>query len=62
MTIVIVIHLCDECVKTILPIVCHMPEFIFVTALASLLTDHRMSDLPIRAMCNKFEDNLRAYE
>ena len=33
-------HLCDECVKSILPVVCHMPESMFVTDFASLLTDH----------------------
>ena len=43
------IHLCDECTKSILPIVCRMPRSRFVTALGILLTDHRMSGLPIRA-------------
>ena len=48
------IHLCDECMKSILPIVCRMPESIFVTALASLLTDQRISGLPMRARYKHF--------
>ena len=42
-------RLCDEYKKSALPIVCHMPESILLTDLASLLTDHRMSSRPMRA-------------
>ena len=44
------IHMCDECKRSNVPNVCHMLLSIyFVTARASLFTDHNKSGLPIRA-------------
>ena len=52
------------CKKSALLIVRHMPEVIFVTDLAIMLTDHRMSCCPIRAkyrlfktVCEQTSDN-----
>ena len=46
--------LCDECMKLILPIFCYKLVSILVTDRASLLTDHRMSGLPILARYKHF--------
>ena len=58
------IHMCDECTRSNAPSVCHKLFVHFVTARASLFTDHRISGLPIRAkythvrtMCEQTVDN-----
>ena len=48
-------HLCDECMKLILPNVCHKLCVHLVTDLASLLTDHWMSGPQIRAKYKQFK-------
>ena len=44
-------HLCNECGKFIVPIVCHMLESILWQIVPILLADHRMSGRPIPAKC-----------
>ena len=49
------IHLCCECTKPILPIVCHMPESILWLLLHICWQTTRMSGLPIRARYKHFK-------
>ena len=48
------IHLYDECTKSNASSVCHKVFVHFVTARASLFTDHEISGLPIRAKYKHF--------
>ena len=52
------IHLYDECKRSNAPSVCLKMFSFFVKARASLFTDHKISDLPIRTQNRHFQNNL----
>ena len=54
-------HLCDECNEVILSKRLSQAWVLFVTARASLFTEHRISGLQIRAKYKHGQDNLWAY-